>query len=143
MLIGEFSHAIDSKGRLIIPAKLRDDLGGSFVLTRGLDGCIFGYPMASWERVEEKLKALPLAKKTARSFTRFFYAAAASVNLDKQGRINIPQNLLDYADIKKNCQVIGMNDRIEIWSEERWQEYNESLSEGVEDLAEELFDLGL
>ena len=91
MLMGEFQHNIDAKGRIIIPAKLREDLGAKFVITRGLDGCVFGYPLENWEKIQEKLKQLPLAKKEARAFTRFFYSAAAEAEIDKQGRINIHQ----------------------------------------------------
>ena len=88
MLMGEYKHNIDSKGRLIVPAKFRDNLGDSFIVTRGLDGCLFGYPLQAWQELEEKLKKLPLAKKEARQFTRFFYSGAVECTLDKQGRIN-------------------------------------------------------
>ncbi|KAA9235025.1 MULTISPECIES: division/cell wall cluster transcriptional repressor MraZ [Aerococcus] len=143
MLMGEYKHNIDSKGRLIMPAKLRDDLGERFVITRGLDGCIFGYPKATWDLVQEKLKQLPLAKKDARAFTRFFYSAAQEVELDKQGRINIPQTLIDFAHLEKACRVIGVSERIEIWDEGRWLAEAESLSDNFEDIAENLFDFGL
>ena len=103
MLLGEFKHAIDTKGRLIVPAKFRSDLGERFIVTRGLDGCLFGYPADEWAKVEEKLSQLPMAKRDARKFTRFFYSAATECTIDKQGRINLPQNLIDYADIEKNC----------------------------------------
>lgn len=142
MLIGEYQHNIDTKGRLIIPAKFRFDLGSQFIVTRGLDGCLFGYPMSSWEVLQEKLKQLPLAKKDARSFTRFFYSAATEVEIDKQGRINLPQPLIDYADIDKECHVIGVSDRIEIWSSERWGEFATKAEENFEDIAEDMIDFG-
>ncbi|XJS09945.1 division/cell wall cluster transcriptional repressor MraZ [Aerococcaceae bacterium WGS1372] len=142
MLIGEYQHNIDAKGRLIMPSKLRPDLGHSFIITRGLDGCLFGYPMKNWETIEEKLQQLPLAKKDARKFTRFFYSAATEVEIDKQGRINIPQTLIDYAQIDKSCRVIGVSDRIEIWSSERWDEFANDIEEDFEDIAEDMMDFG-
>ncbi len=101
MLMGEFQHNIDAKGRLIVPSKLREELGEKFVLTRGLDGCLFGYPMSEWENLEAKLNEMPLAKKDARTFVRFFYSAATECELDKQGRINIPSTLRNYAALTK------------------------------------------
>ena len=129
MLIGEFNHNIDTKGRLIMPAKFRPELGQQFVITRGLDGCSFGYPMESWTALQEKLKQLPLAKKDARKFTRFFYSAATEVEIDKQGRINIPQTLIEFAKIDKECRVIGVSDRIEIWSSDLWETFAEEAEE--------------
>lgn len=143
MLMGEFKHNIDGKGRLIMPAKLRDDLGENFVITRGLDGCIFGYPLENWELLQGKLKQLPMAKKDARAFTRFFYSAAAEVEIDKQGRINIPQTLIEYAGIEKECRVIGVSDRIEIWNEANWTTFAGDVSENFEDIAENMLDFGL
>lgn len=143
MLMGEFKHNIDGKGRLIMPAKLRDDLGKNFVITCGLDGCIFGYPLENWELLQGKLKQLPMAKKDARAFTRFFYSAAAEVEIDKQGRINIPQTLIEYAGIEKECRVIGVSDRIEIWNEANWITFAGDVSENFEDIAENMLDFGL
>ncbi len=142
MLIGEFNHNIDTKGRLIMPAKFRPELGQQFVITRGLDGCLFGYPMESWTDLQEKLKQLPLAKKDARKFTRFFYSAATEVEIDKQGRINIPQNLIEFAKIDKECRVIGVSDRIEIWSSDLWDSFAEEAEEDFESIAEEMIDFG-
>lgn len=142
MLIGEYQHNIDAKGRLIMPSKFRPDLGHSFIITRGLDGCLFGYPLESWKTIEEKLQKLPLAKKDARKFTRFFYSAATEVEVDKQGRINLPQTLIDFAKIDKSCRVIGVSDRIEIWSSERWEEFAEEVEEDFEDIAEDMMDFG-
>ncbi|MCR8969165.1 division/cell wall cluster transcriptional repressor MraZ [Facklamia sp. 7083-14-GEN3] len=142
MLMGEYQHNIDTKGRLIMPAKFRPELGSSFIVTRGLDGCLFGYPMNSWETIEEKLKQLPLAKKDARKFTRFFYSAATEVEIDKQGRINLPKNLIEFAKIDKECRVIGVSDRIEIWSSELWKDFAEDAEENFESIAEEMIDFG-
>lgn len=143
MLIGEYQNNIDAKGRLIMPAKFRQDLGYSFIVTRGLDGCLFGYPLENWAKVEEKLEQLPLSKKDARKFTRFFYSAATEVEVDKQGRINLPQTLIDFAKIDKSCRVIGVSDRIEIWSSEVWEAFAADMEEDFESLAEDMIDFGL
>lgn len=143
MLMGEFQHNIDAKGRIIIPAKLREDLGAKFVITRGLDGCVFGYPLDNWEKIQEKLKQLPLAKKEARAFTRFFYSAAAEAEIDKQGRINIPSTLVDYANLEKECLVLGVSDRIEIWSKAKWENVSSEIEESFEEIAEDMLDFGL
>ncbi len=143
MLIGEYSHNMDAKGRIIMPAKFRDEIGPVFVLTRGLDGCLFGYPMEQWEILQEKMKQLPLSKKDARSFVRFFYSAAIEAEVDKQGRINIPQTLKDYAKIEKECRIVGVSDRIEIWSNAKWEEFAEAAEESFEDIAENMIDFGL
>ena len=143
MLIGEYQHNIDAKGRLIMPAKFRQDLGYSFIVTRGLDGCLFGYPLENWAKVEEELEQLPLSKKDARKFTRFFYSAATEVEVDKQGRINLPQTLIDFAKIDKSCRVIGVSDRIEIWSSEVWEAFAADMEDDFESLAEDMIDFGL
>lgn len=143
MLMGEFQHNIDAKGRIIIPAKLREDLGAKFVITRGLDGCVFGYPLENWEKIQEKLKQLPLAKKEARAFIRFFYSAAAEAEIDKQGRINIPSTLVDYASLEKECLVLGVSDRIEIWSKTKWESVSSEIEESFEEIAEDMLDFGL
>lgn len=142
MLMGEHKHNIDAKGRLIMPSKFRSDLGEKFILTRGLDGCLFGYPQEAWSVLEEKLQQLPLAKKEARAFTRFFYSAAVECELDKQGRINIPQTLRDYAKLEKVCNVIGVSDRIEIWSETKWNQVSQEAEETFDSIAEDMIDFG-
>lgn len=142
MLMGEFKHNIDAKGRLIMPAKFREDLGEKFIITRGMDGCLFGYPEKEWTTLEEKLKQLPLAKKDARAFTRFFYSAATECELDKQGRINIPQTLREHAELEKVCHVIGVSDRIEIWSQDRWEKFSEEAEESFDEIAESMIDFG-
>lgn len=142
MFMGEYKHNIDTKGRLIMPAKFREELGEKFVVTRGLDGCLFGYPLNEWTHLEEKLKELPLAKKDARTFVRFFYSAATECEIDKQGRINIPQTLRNHAELEKSCVVIGVSERIEIWSEEKWETFSEDAEENYNELAEAMIDFG-
>ncbi|MBF0780153.1 MULTISPECIES: division/cell wall cluster transcriptional repressor MraZ [unclassified Granulicatella] len=141
MLMGEFKHTIDAKGRIIIPAKLREELGEEFILTRGLDGCLFGYPKDSWQSLTEKLTSqLPLGKKDARSVVRFFYSAASEVEFDKQGRIMIPATLREYAELSKNCRVIGVSDRLEIWDELKWQSYLADTQAQIPELTENISD---
>lgn len=138
MFMGEYQHTIDTKGRMIIPAKFRDGLGEQFVLTRGLDQCLFGYPMSEWKLIEEKLKALPLTKKDARAFTRFFFSGAVECELDKQGRINIASNLLQYAKLEKECVVIGVSNRIELWNKSIWEQYTEEQEDSFAEIAENM-----
>lgn len=120
MLIGEYKHVVDSKGRIILPSKFREELGERFILTKGLDNCLFGYSLKEWAVLEEKLKKLPLTSKEARTFLRFFFAGASECEVDKQGRVLIPQNLREYAGIQKEVFIIGVMTRIEIWSEDNW-----------------------
>ena len=115
MFMGEYNHTIDAKGRLIIPAKFREPLGEEFVLTRGLDGCLYIYPMDEWEAFEEKLRALPLTNKDARAFSRFFVAGATTCELDKQGRILVPQTLREFAGLEKDVILAGNLSRVEVW----------------------------
>mgnify|MGYP000181178138 CR=1 FL=1 len=120
MLIGEFHHNLDEKGRIIIPSKFRDDLGSKVVVTRGLDGCLFVYSMNEWNNIVSKLKSLSFTKKDARMFNRFFMSSATVCDFDRQGRINIPASLVLYADIKKECTIIGVNDRLEVWATDKF-----------------------
>ena len=143
MFMGEFRHNIDTKGRMIVPSKLREELGEQFVLTRGLDGCLFFFLLKEWANLETKLNDMPLAKKDARTFVRFFYSAATECELDKQGRINIPSTLRNYAALTKECVVIGVSNRIEIWDEARWQEFSEVAAENFDEIAENMIDFGL
>ena len=122
MFMSEYNHTIDAKGRLIIPAKFREPLGEEFVLTRGLDGCLYIYPMDEWEAFEEKLRALPLTNKDARAFSRFFVAGATTCELDKQGRILVPQTLREFAGLEKDVILAGNLSRVEVWSKEKWSE---------------------
>lgn len=140
MFMGEFQHSIDDKGRIIIPAKFRDPLGQSFVITRGLDQCLFVYPMEEWAVMEQKLKALPLMKSDARAFTRFFFSGATECELDKQGRVNLPPNLREYAKMDKECVVLGVSNRVEIWSKGIWEQYYSQSEETFNDIAEKLVD---
>jgi MraZ protein len=138
MFMGEYHHSIDIKGRLIVPSKFRDDLGEMFIITRGLDQCLFGYPLSEWGLLEEKLKGLPLTKKDARAFTRFFFSGATESELDKQGRINIPAPLLQYAKLEKECVILGVSNRIEIWSKQIWEDYFDQSEESFAEIAENM-----
>ena len=139
MFIGEYHHTIDEKGRIIIPAKFRDELGTSFIVTRGIENCLFIYSLENWAKITDKLNSLPFTKKDARTFNRFFMSGATSVELDKQGRININAPLIDYAKLIKDCVVIGTGDRLEIWSKESWEEFFNSTKDSMSDIAENLF----
>ena len=140
MLIGEYHHSIDEKGRLIIPSKFREEIGTSFVVTRGLDGCLFVYSLVEWERIVAKLKKLPFTKKDARTFTRFFLASATVCQFDKQGRINLVNSLIEYAGLKKECTIIGVNDRLEIWALDRFNNLMDNNLEQLDVISENLFD---
>ena len=142
MLIGEYQHSLDAKNRMIVPSKLREDLGNKFVITKGLDGCLYIYPTDEWVKLQEKLKTLPLTNKDARAFVRFFFAGASEVEIDKQGRGLIPQNLKEYAGIEKEIVSIGVLSRVEIWSKEKWNEYNNSNID-YEKIAEKMNELGI
>ena len=139
MLIGEYRHNIDDKGRLIIPSKFRDELGPEFILTRGLDGCLFIYSMDKWNNIISKLEKLPFTKKDARTFMRFFLSSATVCCLDKQGRININISLINYAKIQKECTIIGVNDRLEIWASEKLDDILNSNIDNFSEIAEGLF----
>lgn len=140
MLMGEFNHTIDVKGRLIVPAKLRDALGDEFVVTKGLDGCLFAYPNEEWKNFEEKLGALPLTNMNARKFARFFLAGATTCEVDKQGRILIPTNLREYAGIEKDVVSVGVFSRVEIWSKEKWTDNGDY--DNMDEIAEHMAELG-
>lgn len=117
---------MDKKNRIIIPAKLRDGLGDTFIMTKGLDSCLYIYPKSEWEVFEKKLKALPMTDKNVRAFVRFFFSGANEMEPDKMGRVLIPQSLLSYAGIEGEVVSVGMMDRVEVWSKEKWTAYNES-----------------
>ena len=140
MLIGEYHHNIDEKGRLIIPSKFREEIGNSFVVTRGLDGCLFVYSLIEWEKIVSKLKKLPFTKKDARTFNRFFLASATVCEFDRQGRINLVNSLIEYADLKKECAIIGVNDRLEIWSLDKFNNLMAENFEKLDEVSEHLFD---
>ena len=140
MLIGEYRHNIDEKGRLIIPSKFRDEIGSSFIVTRGLDGCLFVYSLVEWGKIVNKLKKLPFTKKDARTFTRFFLSSATVCEFDRQGRINLVNSLISYAGIKKECVIIGVNDRLEIWALDKFNNLMEENFEKLDIISEHLFD---
>ena len=142
MLIGEYEHSLDAKGRMIMPAKLRADIGEKFILSKGLDGCLFAFSMQEWNNFEEKLKSLPLSDKNARSFVRFFLAGATECEIDKQGRFLIPNNLRVIANLEKEAIIIGVGTRLEIWNKEKWQaNCDEEIS--PEEIAEHMSNLGI
>ena len=140
MFIGEYHHSIDDKGRLIIPSKFREELGNNFIITRGIENCLFVYSLDSWNEIVRKIESLPFTKKDARTFARFFLSGASEAEFDKQGRINITSPLISYAKITKECIVIGTGDRLEIWSEELWNEFFASAKDSMSDIAENLFE---
>ena len=141
MFMGEYNHTVDGKGRLIVPSKFRDQLGDEFVVTKGLDGCLFVYPPEEWKHIEEKFREVPLTTKDARMFARFFFAGAASCEVDKQGRILIPQVLRSYAKLDKDVVSVGVLNRVEIWSKDSWQTANDF--DDMDEIAEHMAELGL
>ena len=143
MFMGEYNHSIDSKGRLIIPSKLREDLGESFVITKGLDGCLFIYTEKEWENVENKFREMPLTTKDARKFSRFFFAGAAKMETDKQGRILIPNSLREFALLKKDVVLVGVLDRVEIWDKDNWEHNTLVSDEDMDEIAEHMSNMGL
>ncbi|SFA80253.1 MraZ protein [Acetitomaculum ruminis DSM 5522] len=144
MFMGEYNHTIDSKGRFILPAKFREDMTEGMIITRGLDGCLYIYQKNEWKVFEEKLKKLPLTKKSSRQFVRFFMAGACECDVDKQGRVLIPVNLREYANIDKDIVIVGVINKIEIWNQQTWKESNEEY-EDMDVIAEQMeeFDITL
>lgn len=142
MLMGEYHHNIDDKGRLIIPAKFREELGQNFIVARGLEKCLYVYSEPEWNNLVAKLKTLPFTKKDVRIFTRSFFSGATECEFDKQGRINITSPLVSYAGITKECVIIGASDRLEIWSEESWNNFFDENCDKISDIAEDLFNGG-
>ena len=124
MFMGEYNHTVDTKGRLIVPSKFREQLGDEFVVTKGLDGCLFVYSKSEWENIEEKFRNVPLTTKDARKFARFFFAGAASCEVDKQGRILLPAHLREFAGLEKDVVLVGVGSRVEIWSKDKWEAMN-------------------
>lgn len=143
MFMGEFQHTIDIKGRIIVPNKFRSILGDRFVATRGLENCLFVYPMTEWQQLEQKLRSLPFTNADARAFVRFFFSGATECELDKQGRILLPANLRDYANLEKDVVVLGVINRVEIWSRELWEKYSAKTEANPEEIAEKIVDFGL
>ena len=138
MFMGEYNHTIDDKGRIIIPSKLRNDLGNNFIVTRGLDGCLFIYSNNEWTNIIDKYKSLP-DTKDKRDFMRVFLSGATICEYDKQGRINIPSALINYAKLNRECIIVGVFDRLEIWSKESWNNFIETNSDNLSDIADSLF----
>ena len=142
MFMGEYHHNIDEKGIHTIPSKVRYELGENFIVTRGLDNCLFIYPKDEWTIIINKYKELPNTKD-ARNFMRFFLSGATTCEFDKQGRINIPSPLIHYADLNKECVIIGVNDRLEVWSKERWKNFINENEDNLSDIADKLFSTNL
>ncbi len=143
MLLGEYSHNLDAKGRVSVPAKFREDLGHTFIVTKGLDNCLFAYSKEEWKTFEEKLKNLPLTNINARNFIRFFFSGATECEIDKQGRINIPQNLREYASLSKDVYIIGVSTRVEIWDKEKWDNYTSPENMDLDEIANQMSNLGI
>ncbi len=141
MFIGEYSHNLDAKGRIIIPSKFRDELHSSFILTRGLDGCLTIYSLEQWNKIFEQINKLPTTKKAVRQYTRVLTSNACECQLDNQGRILIPNNLAAPVGIKKECVIVGANDHIELWDKETWENYFNEANESFEEVAENISDL--
>ena len=140
MFSGEYNHTIDTKGRLIVPSKFREQLGNEFMITKGLDGCLFVYSMEEWENIEKSFREKPLTSQDARKFMRFFFAGACSCEVDKQGRILIPTNLREYAGIDKDVVSVGVLSRVEIWSKDKWQDSSDY--DDMDEIAEHMAELG-
>ena len=140
MFMGEYNHTIDAKGRLIIPSKFREALGDEFVVTKGMDGCLFVFDNSEWQAFEAKLRSLPMIDKEARQFTRYFLAGAASLEVDKQGRILLPAVLREFADITKDAVLVGVGNRVEIWSKDRWE--GTITYQDMEEISRHMIELG-
>ena len=140
MFMGEYHHNIDDKGRLIIPAKFRSELGEKFIITRGLEKCLYVYSESEWNTIVAKLKTLPFTKKDVRTFIRSFFSGATECEFDRQGRINITSPLVSYAGLKTKCVIIGVNDHLEILDEDAFNKFLDDNSSSLEDIAENLFD---
>jgi MraZ protein len=143
VLIGEYSHSLDVKGRLIMPVKLREDMGENFIITTGLDGCLFGFSMSEWQKFEDKLKTLPITNKNARNFVRFFLSGATECELDKQGRFLIPGKLREVASLDRDVTIIGAGTRIEIWDKEKWEEHNSEENLSIAEIEKNMEELGI
>ncbi|MBE0466667.1 MAG: division/cell wall cluster transcriptional repressor MraZ [Candidatus Desulforudis sp.] len=143
MFIGEYQHTLDAKGRLFIPARFREGLGTGFVVTKGLDHCLFLYSRAEWEQLEQKLRKLPFARADARAFMRLFFSGAAELEADKQGRVLLPAGLREYARLDKEVMVLGVSSRVEIWAREEWERYSSEAADAYEEIAEKIVDYDL
>ena len=140
MFMGEFQHSLDAKGRVFVPARLRDGLGEHFVLTKGLDGCLFAFPSLEWTALEQKLKAHSFTNRDARKFMRFFFSGAVECEIDKQGRALIPAMLREHAKLNKEAVIIGVSTRVELWAADVWEEYKNNAADSYEDVAEKIIE---
>lgn len=143
MFIGEFQHTLDAKGRIFVPSKFRDDLGENFIITIGLDNCLFVFPQEEFDRLKAKIDALSITNKDARTFSRFFFGHAGECEMDKQGRIMIPQNLRAFANLSKDVTVVGVSNRVELWDTAAWEDAHNFDKFSPEELAEKLGQLGI
>jgi len=143
LFYGEYQHSVDAKGRVIVPSKFRDGLGEKFIVTKGLDNCLFAYSAEEWGNLETKLKSLPFTDKDVRAFVRFFFAGATECEVDKQGRILLPQNLREYAGLDKDIYVIGVSTRVEIWDKAKWESYSGDENMSADNIAEKMAMLGI
>ena len=142
MFIGEYQHSLDDKGRVSVPVKFRADLANGCVLTRGLDGCLWLYSIDEWQKLADSVSALPITSKNARSFGRFILSGAMDLKIDRAGRINLPKYLADYAGMKTKIVITGMYNRLELWAENKWKEFESKMEENSEEVAEQLTALG-
>ncbi len=143
MFMGEYQHTIDDKGRLFIPARFRDSLGIKFVLTKGLDSCLFAYPPQEWTILEEKMRLMPFTSADVRAFVRFLFGGASECLVDRQGRILVPNHLRKHAALEKEAVIIGVSSRVEIWSRENWEKYNSGNAALFEQIAEKIGGSGI
>ena len=143
MLIGEYKHTLDIKKRLSMPSKWRKELGTELVVTRGLDNCLFVYPQKEWQKITEKIGQLPLGQADTRSFNRFFLSGAVEVEVDSVGRILVPDFLKDFASLESKVVLAGIYDRVEIWAENKWEEYKRRIEGQADALAEKLGEVGV
>jgi len=143
MFLGTFEHNIDDRNRLMLPKKFRGEVGRQAVVTRGLDGCLFLYPVSSWKKIEEKLVNTPLTSKDARSFARHMLSGAMEVEVDKFGRVLLPSYLKEFGGVKESVMILGLGERAEIWDKKRWKEYSEKLDGKSDQVAERLTELGI
>lgn len=142
MFMGQYNHSIDAKGRIIVPARLREELGDNFVVTQGFDGCLFVYSQEGWKDFEEKFRSLPLGNKDVRQLTRFFLSGASACEVDKQGRFILPTYLKNFAGLDKDIMLIGAGTRVEIWDKAKWDECNQSFNDNMDEVAERMQNLG-
>lgn len=143
MFIGEYNHNLDEKGRLAIPVKFREELKGGAVVTKGLDGCLFLYPLSEWRILADKLSQLPISQANTRAFARLMLAGAMDVSLDKQGRVMIPDYLRKYINLSKKVIINGLYNRLEVWDEDTWEEYKKKTEADSGEIAEQLGEIGI